>query len=285
MSDDEKAFQWVISTTAKSFEDDVFGQSSRFPVVVDFWAPWCAPCRQLGPLLEKLAREFAGRFVLVKANTDEMPQIASQFQVQSIPSVFGVTGGEVVDFFAGALPERQLRAWLDGLLRSGRVLEAKNLEALDPSAAVEIYREILAESPQDSKATIGLARSLVRMERFDEACELIAGLEKRGFLEPEAEQLKAAVDLQASGATDLDACRRAAEANPSDFSARLKYAEALAGAQQYQQALDIALSLVELDRAGTGEAARQLMVNVFRVLPGESELVQQYRRKLAMLLF
>jgi putative thioredoxin len=171
------------------------------------------------------------------------------------------------------------------VLRSGRMLEARNIESIDPNAAAEIYRKILQESPQEARATIGLARVLVRLERCDEASELIAGLEKRGFLEPEAEQLKAAVDLQASGATDLDACRRAAEANPSDFAAQLKYAEALAGTQQYQQALDIALLLVELDRSGTGEAARQLMVNVFRVLPGESELVQQYRRKLAMLLF
>jgi putative thioredoxin len=285
MSNDGNTTQWVVNTASKSFEDDVFGQSSQIPVVVDFWAPWCAPCRQLGPLLEKLADEFAGRFVLVKANTDEMPQIASQFQVQSIPSVFGVVDGEVVNFFAGALPERQIREWLDQVLRSGRMLEARNIESIDPNAAAEIYRKILLESPQEARATIGLARSLVRMERFDEASELIAGLEKRGFLEPEAEQLKAALDLQASGATDLDVCRRAAEANPSDFAAQLKYAEALAGTQQYQQALDIALLLVELDRAGTGEAARQLMVNVFRVLPGESELVQQYRRKLAMLLF
>jgi putative thioredoxin len=214
MSSAEESSQWVVDATEKSFENDVFERSSQFPVVVDFWAPWCAPCRQLGPLLEKLADEFAGRFVLVKANTDEMPQIASQFQVQSIPSVFGVIDGEVVKFFAGALPERQLREWLDEVLRSGRMLEARNIESLDPNAAAEIYREILQESPQEASATIGLARSLVRMERFDEVRELIAGLEKRGFLEPEAEQLKAAVELHASGVADLDACRRDAQAGP-----------------------------------------------------------------------
>ncbi|MCL4205836.1 MAG: tetratricopeptide repeat protein [Pirellulaceae bacterium] len=285
MSNDTNTPTWVIDTTANSFEDDVFSQSSRLPVVVDFWAPWCAPCRQLGPLLEKLVREFAGRFVLVKANTDELPQIASQFQVQSIPSVFGVIGGEVVTYFAGALPERQVRDWIGELLRSGQVLEARNLEAHDLNAAVDRYREILQKSPQEAAAAIGLARSLMRLGHFDEAREVIAQLDKRGFLELEAEQLRAELELQACGTTDLEASRLAAETNPADLAARLNYAAALAGAQQYQQALEIALSLVAQGRDGIGESARQLMVNIFRVLPGDSELVQHYRRKLAILLF
>jgi putative thioredoxin len=285
MNNDEMTPRFAVETTANSFDDDVFAQSSRLPVVVDFWAPWCAPCRQLGPLLEKLAGEFAGRIVLVKANTDELPQIASQFQVQSIPSVFGVIGGDVVSFFAGALPERQVREWLGALLRSAQVLEARNFEAQDINAALDRYREILQQSPQEATAAIGLARCLIRLEQFEEAREVIAQMEKRGFLEPEAEQLRAGLELQAGGSTDLDASRTAAETNPADLAAQLNYAAVLAGTQQYQQALEIALSLVGQDRDGIGESARQLMVNIFRVLPGDSELVQHYRRKLAMLLF
>jgi len=276
---------WVVETTANRFETDVIERSRQLPVVVDFWAPWCAPCRMLGPVLERLAQECSGRFVLVKANTDEMPQIAAEFQVQSIPAVFGVIDGQVVDFFAGALPETHIRSWLDRLLQAGELVETESLEQTDPAGAAERYRRMLDDSPNNSVASIGLARCLVKLRRFDEARKLIERLEERGFLEPEAEQLKASLELESHQDIDLDSCRAAAEAAPDDLQARLTYAEALAGDHQYQAAMDIALTLVELDRHGVGEKARQLMVDIFRVLPGDSELVRDYRRKLAMLLF
>ena len=276
---------WVVQTTADSFESDVVERSRERPVVVDFWAPWCAPCRMLGPVLEKLAVESAGRFILVKANTDELPQIATEFQVQSIPSVFGIVDGRVVDAFAGALPESQIRDWLTRLLQAGELLETHNLEQTDPSAAAERYRRSLEEAPNDATASIGLARCLVKLEQYDEARALIARLEERGFLETEAEQIKASLALDARQDIDLDACRRAAEANPDDLQAQLKYAEALAGDHQYQPALDIALALVERDLHGVGENARLLMIDIFRVLPDGSEMVREYRRKLSMLLF
>lgn len=282
---EKRTCPWVVDTTAETFERDVLERSFEVPVVVDFWATWCAPCRALGPLLEKLAEQYAGRFVVVKADTDQMQEAALQFQVQSIPAVFGIVAGQVVDFFAGALPEPQLRAWLDRLLQGSRLVEAQRLEATDPQQAEQVYREILAQQPADGNAQIGLARLLVAQQRSEEAEVIIGQLESRGFLEPEAEKLKAALQLQDQGKVDLGALRQAVEAEPGNLTLQLQLAQALAGNGQYEQAFEICLALVEQDRHGVGEQARQAMVDIFRALPGDSELVSDYRRRLAMLLY
>jgi putative thioredoxin len=279
------ASKWIVSTTREAFHGDVFERSQEVPVVVDFWAQWCAPCRLLGPMLESLAEEYQGRFVLVKADTDQLPEAAAAFQVQSIPAVFGVVGGEVVDGFAGALPEVQIREWLDRVLLSGRLTEAAQLEADQPQQAEARYRQVLEENPKQASASIGLARVLVSQGKNDEAGAILEQLEARGFLEPEAEAVKASLQLQDNADVDVDACRQAAASAPDDLQLRFTLAEALAGDGQYQEALDICLDLVERDRHGVGERARQVMVDIFRVLPHDSELVPEYRRKLAMLLY
>ncbi|MCU0981986.1 MAG: tetratricopeptide repeat protein [Pirellulaceae bacterium] len=276
---------WVVNTTAESFERDVLERSFEVPVVVDFWAAWCSPCRALGPILENLAAQYAGRFILVKADTDQVQEAAMQFQVQSIPAVFGIVAGEVVDFFAGALPETQIRTWLDRLLQGSRLVEAQRLEATDPQRAEQVYREILGEQPKDAKALLGLGRLLVTQQRGEEARAILAELESRGFLEPEGEKLKSALQLLDKGNVDLGALRQAVEAEPGNLELRLQLAQALAGSGSYEEAFEICLSLVEQDRHGVGERARQVMVDVFRVLPEGSELVHDYRRKLAMLLY
>lgn len=286
MNAQEKApGSWIVAATAESFERDVFQRSLEVPVVVDFWAPWCAPCRMLGPMLEKLAEEYAGRFVLVKADTDQLPQAALQFQVQSIPAVYGVVGGEVVDFFAGALPEGQVRTWLERLLQGVRLAEAQRCEATDPARAEQAYREILAQQPNDAYALIGLGRLLVAQQRIEEAEAILARLESRGFLEPEAERLKAALDLRDKGKLDVDALRQAVAADPDNLELKLQLAQGLAAGGAYEEAFDLCLGLVERDRTGVGELARKTMVDVFRILPEDSELVPSYRRKLAMLLY
>jgi putative thioredoxin len=276
---------WVVNTTAESFERDVLERSFEVPVVVDFWAAWCAPCRALGPILEKLAAENAGRFILVKADTDQVQEAARQFQVQSIPAVFGVIAGEVVDFFAGALPETEIRTWLNRLLQGARLMDAQRLEAADPQRAEVVYREILGEQPKDAKALLGLGRLLVTQQRGDEAKAILAELESRGFLESEAEKLKSALQLLDKGNVDLGALRQSVQAEPGNLELRLQLAQALAGSGSYEEAFEICLALVEQDRQGAGERARQVMVDVFRVLPEDSELVHDYRRKLAMLLY
>jgi putative thioredoxin len=276
---------WIVNATEETFERDVFQRSFEVPVVVDFWAAWCAPCRALGPVLEQLAQQYAGRFVLVKADTDQVQEAAIQFQVQSIPAVFGVIGGEVVDMFAGALPEPQVRIWLDGLLQGMQLIEAQRCEATEPERAEQIYREILDQQPQDANALIGLARLALAQDRVAEVEAILAQLESRGFLEPAAEKLKAALQLRDKANVSLEPLRQAVAADPANLELRLQLAQALAANAAYQEACEICLALVEQDRHGVGEQARQTMVDVLRVMPEDSDLVPTYRRQLAMLLY
>jgi putative thioredoxin len=279
----------VIDTTPETFEQDVIEASSERPVVVDFWAEWCAPCRTLGPILERLAREYDGKFLLVKANTEELPQIASAFGVRSIPAVFGLSNGRVKDSFVGVLSESAIRAFLDRLMPTpaeGAIKEAKALEATDSQAAEAKYRSALELSPNEPEIKIGLARTMLAQGRMDEGRALIADLERRGFLEPEAEKVKAELSLRSQGGATggVEAARAAAEANPDDLNLKLALAEALAAAGRYQEALDLGLELVERDRKGVGEQARKMMLAIFRLL-GDADIVSDYQRKLAAVLF
>lgn len=276
---------WIINTTDETFEADVMARSQLGLVILDFWADWCAPCRMLGPVLEKLASESNGRFTLVKADTERNAQAAAEFGVSGIPSVFAVLDGDVVDRFEGALPEPAIRSWLDNLESAISLVKARRLMIDDPSTAEQLLRELLADAPDHAAAAISLGQLLVGQGRSDECRQIVEQLESRGFLEPEAEQLKAELTLKSKSAIDVEAAQAAAQANPDDFSAQLKLAEALVGKEQYVEAFEICLSLVERDRPGTGEQARQLMVEVFKALPADSEIVNEYRRKLSMLLF
>src|SRR4051812_1272542 len=184
----------IVETTRETFERDVIAGSSERPVVVDFWAEWCAPCRMLGPVLERLAGEYDGKFTLVKANTEQVPELAAGFGVRSIPAVFGLRDGKIRDSFVGALPESAIRAFLDRLLPTPAEVatsEARRLESTDPAAAESKYRAAVDLAPNDPEAKIGLARVLLAADRFDEAGATIEALQRRGFLEPEAEKLKA----------------------------------------------------------------------------------------------
>jgi putative thioredoxin len=275
---------YVIETDQERFEADVFERSKTVPVVVDFWATWCAPCRTLGPILERLADEYAGGFVLVKAETDRVAEAASEFNVQSIPAVYAVVNGDVVDFFQGVLPEDQLKAWLDQLLLYSKVSQTEQLEQSDPQAAEAQYREIVTADPNNFAAQIGLARVLGLLKRTDEAREIIETLENRGFLEPEAEKVKATLDLQSFDDIDLEEVRAAVKENPDDLDQQLRLAEALAANQDYTEAMDVCLSIVQRDKTGAGEKAREVMVDIFRVLSDE-DLVREYRRTLSTLLY
>jgi putative thioredoxin len=276
---------WVVDATPETFASEVFDRSQEVPVVVDFWAEWCGPCRFLGPILEKLCEESKGRFHLVKANTDRLLEAAASFRVDSIPAVFGVVDAEVVDFFVGALPEPQIRAWLDSLLLTGDLARARRLETSAPGQAEAAYRRVLEADPNAADAAIGLARSLVALGREGDAEEILQRLEGRGFLEPEAERLKALLAFRSKTDLDVEACRTAAESNPDDLNLQVRWAEALAAAGRHREALETCLELVTRDRHGVGERARQVMVDIFRVLPDDSELVPEYRRKLAMVLY
>ena len=281
---------WIIEADDESFQREAVERSRDVPVVVDFWAPWCQPCRMLSPILEQLAREYAGKFVLVKVDVDRAQGIAAGFGVQSIPAVYAMRDGQLVDSFVGLVPEGQLRAWIDRLLPSPAeqlLAEARKLEAADPQAAEAKYLEAAGLDPNLATARIALAELLVHQGRTDEAQKIIEVLEGRGFLEPEAEKLKAELHMaqQADKAGDLDTLRAAVAADPQNLQARLELAEALAAKKEYEEALTTALAVVQSGHKEFVEPARRLMVDVFRMLGDESELVTEYRRKLSTALF
>lgn len=284
MSDDTKS-NWIVDTTDETFAEDVIERSKQIPVVVDFWAQWCAPCRTLAPVLEKLAEEFQGQLVLAKANTEFAGQAASGFGVSGIPAVFAVIDGEPVDTFQGALPEEEVRKWLESVLSRGDLREAKGLIDSDPARAEQLLRGFLGSGPDDADTEIALAQALLAQQKYDECHLIIDELEARGFLEPAAEKVKAALQISAIAGHDVTAARAAVENAPEDFQLKLELAKALAGSEEYVDAMEICLTLVTLDRKKTGEAARQLMVDIFRVLPDDSELTREYRRKLSMALY
>jgi putative thioredoxin len=287
---DTTASPHIVETTEATFEQDVIERSKDVPVVVDFWAAWCQPCRLLGPILEGLAREFKGAFVLVKADTEAMPNIAAAFRVRSIPAVFAIKEAKAVDSFLGLLPEPAVRAWVERLLPTpaeNKIADARRVEATDPAAAERLYREALALAPQDAAARTSLARFLLSQDRLDEAEALIKHLEGRGFLEPEAEKVKAELNVRrgARGAGDLPAARAEAAAHPDDLDLRFKLSEALAAAGQTKEALELSLSIVEEGPRELREAARKLMVSLFQLLPDDDEVAAEYRRKLSAALY
>jgi putative thioredoxin len=281
---------WIIETAPQDFQAEVVDRSYETPIVIDFWAPWCGPCKSLGPRLEKLTREADGQFLLMKVNTDENQELAQAFSVSSIPAVFAVRDGQVVDQFVGLLEEDELRRWLTVIQPSpgaDLVARAAAIEPDDPAGAEQLYREALGAQPNNDALRISLARVLLTQEQDEEARRIIDDLARRGFLEPEAEQIQSKLDLRASAAEagDVAEVRAAAQSHPDDLSLQLKLADTLAVRGDYEAAMDICLDVVRRDRSGAGEQARETMVKIFDLVGPETELVSQYRRKLATALY
>ena len=276
---------WIVNTSDATFEADVLIRSKQLPVVVDFWAQWCAPCRALAPVLERLAEEYAGQFLLVKANTDETPQAAGQFSVSGIPAVYAVVDGQVVDGFQGALPEAAVRAWLEGVVGQGALLAAKGLLETDVPAAEIALRPLWQAKPRDTELGGLLAEALLRQGKEADAAEVLHSLEGYGPLDGLAAKVQAALELRSKAQVDLAVVRRAAESQPQNYEQQFALAEALVGHEQYVEAFEVCLQLVMQDRKRTGEKARALMVEVFRALPDDSPLTSEYRRKLSAVLY
>jgi putative thioredoxin len=281
---------WISETTTPRFETDVIRASVDRPVVVDFWAPWCGPCRELTPILEKLATELGGRFQLVKVNIDENPEVAQAFGVQSIPYVVALRDQQVVSEFTGVHPEDKLREWLNSILPSKAeelLAKGRALEATDPKGALAAYREAAALDPGNDAIKIVLARVLVKLNLDDESRKIIAELESRGYLEPEAEKIKSQLELRAAAAEagPLDEARKAAATAPNDLKLQLKLADALAAANRHEESLKILLDIIQRDKTGVGIEAKNTMVRIFDTLGAGSDLVGTYRRKLATALY
>jgi putative thioredoxin len=290
MTDAAEKSPWIVDAVEATFQQDVVERSRQLLVVIDFWATWCQPCQLLGPILEKLARDYDGKFLLVKAETEKLPHIAAGFGVEAIPAVYALRAGQIVDFFVGLRDERQLRTWIDRLLPSeaeALVDQAADLEASDPQGALAKYREAARLEPNLAAAHVGLAGLLLAQGRADESRAIINELEKRGFLEDEAAKIKAQLHLLEGphDTRDLETLRAKVTAEPGNLPARLELAGALAAARQFEEALETALGVVQAGKKEFIEPARSLMVDLFRLLPDDSPLVTEYRRRLSTSLY
>lgn len=279
--------EFAFDVSIEEFEAKVLIPAETVPVVVDFWAPWCEPCKVLKPMLEKLAEEYKGRFILAKVNSDESPELAQHFGVRSIPSVKVLFQGQLVDEFNGAIPESQIRAFLDRIaLPEGpeQINLREQAAALVAEGKLDDALAILVQAsqanPQDQAIQLDAVDVLMQLGRKDEAKQLLAGEYAN---EPDrANTLRARLALL-DGAADTAPLEARLAANPDDHAARLELSKAYAAQSRFREALDAALEVVRRDRFFDEGAGRKAILAMFEALSGEQydDLVREFRRKLS----
>lgn len=279
--------EFAFDVSIQDFEAKVLIPADTVPVVVDFWAPWCEPCKVLKPLLEKLAEEYKGRFILAKVNSDENPELAQHFGVRSIPSVKVLFQGQLVDEFNGALPEGQIREFLDRIaLPAGpeQVNLREQAAALVAEGKLEEALAVLVQAsqakPQDQAIQLDAVDVLMQLGRNDEAKQLLAGEYAN---EPDrANALRARLALL-DGAADTAPLEARLAANPDDHATRLELSKAYAAQSRFREALEAALEVARRDRFFNEGAARKAILALFEALSGEQydDLVREFRRKLS----
>ncbi len=290
----------IKDATVETFEQDVIVASQETPVIVDFWADWCGPCKQLGPILERTVAGAGGKVRLVKIDIDKNQMLASQLRIQSIPTVYAFFQGRPIDGFQGALPESEIKKFIDRLVEAASAAgvggdnpvedylnagEAALGEG-DVAAAAQLFGQVAQAEPDNLRALAGLTRCHLAAGDIEQAratFELVAEDKKNDAI---FSGIEAALALAAEGAgTDLGAARAAAEANPADLSARFDYAGALIGAGSTDGAIDELLAIVEKDREWNDGAARKKLLTVFDALGPTHEATTRGRRRLSSLLF
>jgi putative thioredoxin len=278
--------QAVIDVTDATFATAVIEASKEKPVVVDFWAPWCGPCRILGPVIEKVAGEFGGDVILAKLNVDENQQSAMQYRVQGIPAVKAFRDGRVVNEFTGALPEPSVRAFFQSLAPTAADRAAAEAQRLVESGNVEAaearYREVLAGRPDDPKSVLGLANILASRDEFDEADNLLKRLPADRAAKVMRHQIFLERYARKHAHEDL---RGEAIANPRDPRARYRWGLMLAAAGDYVAALGELLESVRYDKTWEDGAARKSMLAIFEILGMDSTITRDYQRRLENVLF
>ena len=281
--------EWTIDVNEENFEAEVLARSIEVPVLVDFWAEWCGPCKVLGPVLEKLAGEYAGQFILAKVNVDENQQLAGAFGIQGIPAVKLFRNGDLASEFTGALPEPMLREFLSKFLPTAtdkEALAAAELEAAGKAdAAKSAYQAILASDPNHAQALLGLGRLAMNAGDNDAARNYLDQISIVADERKEADRLLARLDLQAGGVQNEAALREKIAADPANLEARFDLAQTLAGVENYQAALVEFLAIVRADRKFKDDSARKAMVQIFEVLGSDDPLTDKYRSELAAVLF
>ena len=278
----------VFDATTDTFEAEVLRKSLDVPVLVDFWATWCGPCKTLGPILEKLAGEYNGAFVLAKVDVDKEQQIAAAFQIRSVPTVFLVKGGQIVDGFPGALPEGQLREFLasHGVMPAEGAPVEEELAPVDPHAQVAALREAVSAEPDKDELKLDLVLALLKTGEAPEAERLLDALPANLATDDRAVKARARLGFAAvlKDAPPLEALRTAVQANPDDLRARHLLGVHALIAGDSEPALEHFLEMLKRDRAYEDGLARKSLIDAFRVIEDDA-LVSQYRRKMSSLLF
>ncbi|WP_421569871.1 thioredoxin [Stenotrophomonas sp. PD6] len=278
----------VFDATTETFETEVLQKSLQTPVLVDFWATWCEPCKTLGPMLEKLAGEYNGAFELAKVDVDKEQQIAAAFQIRSVPTVFLVKGGQLVDGFPGALPEGQLRDFLTqhGISPAEAPVEAAEPPPLDPQAQVDVLRAAVAAEPDKAELKLDLALALLQIGATAEATALIEALPANLSTDDRAVRARARLDFASAlqDAPPAETLEARIAANGADLQARhLRGVQLLLGGQD-EAALEQFLAMLKQDRGYEAGLPRKLMIDAFKVID-DAVLVGRYRRSMAALLF
>ena len=286
----------VVTLTDANFQAEVL--DSQQPVLVDFWAPWCGPCKQLGPLLERAVTEAKGQVRLVKVNIDENPEIAQQLRIQSIPTVYAFKNGQPVDGFMGAIPESQVKTFIQGLIgpdaadagpdiEGALKLGSEALAARDIATAAQIFGQILQEDPGNPKAVAGLARCYLESGDLERAKQTLQLVRPEGEADEafRAVQAELALKERAAQAGDLAPLRAKLEGNPADLDTRFALAQALDAKDSREEAIAELLEIIRRDRKWNEDAARKHLLTLFDAMGPTDPRTLQGRRKLSSLLF
>jgi putative thioredoxin len=285
----------IRDTTTQTFVKDVIEESRRQPVLVDFWAPWCEPCKQLTPVLERVVKAAKGKVKLVKMDIDKHPSIAGQLGIQSIPAVIAFVNGQPADGFMGALPESQVVAFLERLTRDKIGGEAKDLLAAadaalakgDATGAAEIYAQVLAEDSANAPAVAGLVRCYVQTGALDRARQTLAMVPKDKENDAAVAAARAALELadQAKTVGPVADLEQKVAANPLDHQARFDLALALNSKGRRQDALEQLITIVKRDRKWNDDGARKQLVQFFDAWGPTDEATIEGRKRLSSILF